>query len=288
VIERTLAWSAREVLQRKDFEAMTTEEFAAAKREVRRMSLLLAETRSRRYRRQRTGRAVDMHATLKRAARLPSGLVQLSRRHPRLRRPPLVALCDVSGSMERYSRVLLHFLHALAGAHGRVHAFTFGTRLTNITRHLRSRDVDVALRRTADAVRDWSGGTRIGPCLREFNYRWSRRILAQGAVVLLITDGLDRDDAPGLAGEMERLHKSSRSLIWLNPLLRYDGFTPRAAGVRSILPHVDRFLPVHNLASLRDLTAVLRGVGEGDAFAGKHMRRWRQLLAVAAGKVGPR
>jgi uncharacterized protein with von Willebrand factor type A (vWA) domain len=156
-----------------------------------------------------------------------------------------------------------------------VHTFVFGTRLTTVTRHLRRKDVDAALRQTTTAVQDWSGGTRLGSCLREFNHRWSRRVLAQGATVLLITDGLDRDEAQGLDREMERLHQSSRNLIWLNPLLRYDGFTPRAAGIRAILPHVDRFLPVHNLASLRDLSKVL---GETDPSDLKQMRRWMEQM----------
>ena len=175
----------------------------------------------------------------------------------RTRWPNLVALCDISGSMSSYSRMLLHFLHAAANAKGagwaQVHAFTFGTRLTNITRHLRHRDVDAALAAAGHEARDWEGGTRIGACLHAFNRDWSRRVLAQGAVVLLITDGLDRDDPDRLAREMERLQLSARRLIWLNPLLRWDGFAPRARGIRAILPHVDSFRACHNLASLEEL-----------------------------------
>jgi hypothetical protein len=163
--------------------------------------------------------------------------------------------------MERYSRMMLHFMHAVTNDRDRVHSFVFGTRLTNISRHLRHRDIDLALERIGDQVRDWSGGTRIGATLAEFNQYWSRRVLGQGAVVLLITDGLDRDAGEGLEKEMERLHKSCRRLIWLNPLLRYDGFKPRARGIRAILPHVDEFLPVHNLQSLGDLTAALSDLG---------------------------
>ena len=168
----------------------------------------------------------------------------LKRRSRAVRQPALVVLCDVSGSMSRYSRMFLHFVHAVTNDRDRVHSFLFGTRLTNITRYLRHRDVDVAVGRASRAVRDWSGGTRIGPCLKDFNHYWSRRVLAQGALVLLITDGLDRDDLGILQAEVERLHMSCRRLIWLNPLLRYEGFRPEAGGVRTILPHIDDFRPV--------------------------------------------
>jgi uncharacterized protein with von Willebrand factor type A (vWA) domain len=159
--------------------------------------------------------------------------------------------------MDRYARMLLHFLHAVTGDHDRVHVLLFGTRLTNITRHLQHRDVDVALARVKTAVPDWAGGTRIGACLVEFNRRWSRRLLGQNAIVLLISDGLDAEAGEGLAFEVERLAKSCARLIWLNPLLRYAGFEARPAGIRAILPYVDDFLPVHNIASLRDISAAL-------------------------------
>jgi uncharacterized protein with von Willebrand factor type A (vWA) domain len=185
----------------------------------------------------------------------------LAFRARRQRWPNLVVLCDISGSMSAYSRMMLHFLHAAANAKGAgwadVHAFTFGTRLTNITRHLRRRDVDAALAAAGREAGDWEGGTRIGACLHAFNRDWSRRVLGQGAVVLLITDGLDRDDPDRLAREMERLQLSARRLIWLNPLLRWDGFAPRARGVRAMLPHVDSFRSCHSLASLAELAAVL-------------------------------
>jgi uncharacterized protein with von Willebrand factor type A (vWA) domain len=182
-------------------------------------------------------------------------VVPLAWRQRRRRRPPLVVLCDISGSMDRYSRMLLFFLHAITNDRDRVHTLLFGTRLTNITRHLRRRDVDVAVARVAAAVSDWAGGTRIGACLAEFNRRWSRRLLGQGAIVLLISDGLDSDVGEGLSLEMERLSKSCRRLIWLNPLLRYDKFEARPAGIRAMLPYVDEFLPVHNLESLKQLAA---------------------------------
>ncbi len=170
--------------------------------------------------------------------------------------------------MERYARMLLHFLHAITNDRDRVHVLLFGTRLTNITRALRHRDVDVALARVARAVADWAGGTRIGPCVAEFNRRWSRRLLGQNAVVLLISDGLDAEGGSALSAEMERLHKSCRRLVWLNPLLRYEGFEARPAGIKAMLPHVDDFLPVHNLASLTALAAALdrpRARGRGSA-----------------------
>jgi uncharacterized protein with von Willebrand factor type A (vWA) domain len=171
--------------------------------------------------------------------------------------PPLVVLCDISGSMNPYARMFLHFLHALTNDRDRVHTFVFGTRLTNVTRQLRHRDVDVAMARVADAIKDWSGGTRIGVCLREFNWRWGRRLLGQNACVLLVSDGLDREAGEGLGEEMERLSMSCRFLVWLNPLLRYDKFEAKPAGVRAMLPHVDLFLPVHNLKSLIDLARTL-------------------------------
>jgi uncharacterized protein with von Willebrand factor type A (vWA) domain len=184
-------------------------------------------------------------------------ITQLAMKAPRLRWPNLVVLCDISGSMSQYSRLVLHFVHAVANRQGqgwsRVHAFTFGTRLTNISRHLKNRDVDAALRAAGAEAQDWSGGTRIGACLADFNRDWSRRVLGQGAVVLLITDGLDRDDTGQLSRQMERLHLSCRRLIWLNPLLRWEGFAPKASGIRAMLPHVDSFRAGHSIASLEAL-----------------------------------
>ena len=175
------------------------------------------------------------------------------------RPPPLVVLCDISGSMSRYAQILLHFLHAVTNDRDRVHVFLFGTRLSNVTRQLRHRDPEVAFQMVAHIVPDWSGGTRIGEALATFNRLWARRVLAQGAVVLLITDGLDRPGRrrAGLAENMDRLHRSCRRLIWLNPLLRWCGFEPKSQGIRAMLPHVDEFRPVHNLASLRALVDLL-------------------------------
>jgi uncharacterized protein with von Willebrand factor type A (vWA) domain len=172
--------------------------------------------------------------------------------------PPLGVLLDISGSMERYARLFLHYVHGLTRRHIHVQTFTFGTRLTNITRCLRSRDPDVAMQMADQQVDDWKGGTRIGTCLDEFNRRWGRRVLGQSAAVLLVTDGLDRDEDGQLSSSAAQLHRMAHQIVWLNPLLRFDGFQPRAAGVRALLPHVDRFLPVHNLHSLADLARALR------------------------------
>ena len=204
-----------------------------------------------------------MRATLRAGLRSGGAVIPLKFRKRARRHPPLVILCDISGSMSRYSRMLLHFVHAITNDRDRVHSFVFGTRLTNITRFLRQRDVDIAVEQITEQVEDWSGGTRIGVTLKEFNAIWSRRVLGQGAVVLFISDGLDRDAGVDLDAEMERLHKSCRRLIWLNPLLRFDGFEPKSRGIKAILPHVDDFRTVHNLNSLADLADVL---GFADAF----------------------
>jgi hypothetical protein len=208
---------------------------------------------TRRHRPSARGHLIDLSATMRRMARTGGEIPTLARRERCVRPPPLVVLCDVSGSMHRYTRMFLHFLHALTRDRERVTTFVFGTRLTNVTRPLRDRDVDDALAKVGAAVPDWAGGTRIGACLHEFNYRWGRRVLGQNACVMLVTDGLDRDDAEALDAEMTRLKRSCRRLVWLNPLLRYEKFEPRASGIASILPHVDAFLPMHNLDSLRDL-----------------------------------
>jgi uncharacterized protein len=258
-IDTAMTFSEREVLQAKDFEQMSTAEMAAAKRVLARLRLPIGEYRTRRFEAHAAGTHADLRATLRATARTGGDVITLRFRQPRLRPPPLVVLCDISGSMERYSRMFLHFLHAIANDRDRVQTFLFGTRLTNITRQLRDKDVDRALAKVAAAVEDWSGGTRIGRCLADFNLHWARRVLAQNAVVLFISDGLDRDAGVGLAREFERLSKSCRRLIWLNPLLRYAGFEPKSLGMRAILPHVDDFRPAHNIDSLED---VARALGE--------------------------
>jgi uncharacterized protein with von Willebrand factor type A (vWA) domain len=253
--------SERELLQRADFDTMTIAELAQAKKMIAQLRLPIPAVRTRRLTPDPHGRLVDMRASLRASLRAGADVIPLRRRSHARRHPPLVVLCDISGSMKRYSRMFLHFLHAVTNDRDRVHTFVFGTRLTNITRHLRHRDVDLALNGVTQAVADWSGGTRIGASLREFNLRWSRRLLGQNAVVLLITDGLDRELGDDLGAQMDRLHKSSKKVIWLNPLLRFDGFEPRPAGVRAMLPHVDAFLPAHNIASARCRSSLLTAAG---------------------------
>lgn len=262
-VEATFTVSDREILQHRDFEQMSQAEIEEALRAIARLRLPMPSRRTRRYQPARRGPRVDFRASLRKALR-PEGLTELRKREPRIRPPPLVILCDISGSMARYTRMFLHFMHAITNDRDRVHCFTFGTRLSNVTRALRSRDVDVALQKSSAQVEDWSGGTRIGQVLHEFNNRWSRRVLGQGAVVLLITDGLDREGAEGLAEEMERLHKSSSRLIWLNPLLRYGAYEPKSQGNKAMLPHVDEFRPVHNLESLAGLIAALGGLASAN------------------------
>ena len=256
-IRAELTWSDREVLRAMDFETMSLAEQEAAKRAMAKMRLPLRPVPARRFRLHPRGRRPDLRATLRGAMRTGGDFVALRRRRRLRRPPPLVVICDISGSMARYSRMLLHFMHAVTNDRDRVHCFLFGTRLTNVTRQLRQKDVDTALAGVAGAVEDWSGGTRIGASLRTFNRLWSRRVLGQGAVVLLISDGLDRDSGEGLAQEIERLHKSCRRLVWLNPLLRYDAYEPRTRGAVALMPHVDEFRPAHNLDSLGDLAAAL-------------------------------
>jgi hypothetical protein len=250
-------FSAREVLQKTDFEQMGAAELAQAKAAIAKLRLPLGETRTRRFARHATGPRIDMRRSLRTGLRSGADTIWLQRRRTTTRPPPLVILCDISGSMSRYARVFLHFMHAVTNDRDRVHTFLFGTRLTNVTRYLRHKDVDVALDHVTDAVQDWSGGTRIGDCLAQFNRLWSRRVLGQGALVLFISDGLDRAGGEGLAPVMERLHKSCRRLVWLNPLLRWDGFEPKSLGMKAILPHVDEFRPIHNLESLSALTKAL-------------------------------
>ncbi len=255
-IDAALTFSSKEVLQSIDFENMSTAELDEAKRAIQAMRLPIMEVPTRRFR-PGQGRRADLRATMRAALRSGGDTIPLRWKKPLRRHPPLVVLCDISGSMSRYSRMLLHFMHAVTNDRDRVHTFVFGTRLTNITRHLRHKDVDLAVEKVAESVIDWSGGTRIGACLHDFNVTWARRVLGQGAVVLLISDGLDRDNAEGLESEVERLHKSCRRLIWLNPLLRYDGYQPKSLGAKALIPHVDDFKTVHNLESLTELSAVL-------------------------------
>lgn len=266
-VDRSQTASAIERLRSKDFEAMSAEELMAAEKMLSRLQLPLNTISSRRFRAGIQGNRLDMRASL-RAALRADGAIPLRYKKRRHRQPPIVILCDVSGSMSLYSRMFLHFMHAVSNDRDRVYSFVFGTRLTNISRQLLFRDVDRALAAAAQAVEDWSGGTRIEESLRCFNRLWSRRVLSQGAIVLLITDGLDRGEGSGLEKEMERLAKSSRRLIWLNPLLRYEGFQPRAAGIKTMLPYVDDFRSAHNIDSLVRLAEILapNGADSGNNF----------------------
>ncbi len=260
-IDASATASGEERLKTLDFEQMSTAEVAEAKRVIARIELPVRPLVSRRTRADAQGRVADWRATMRAALRRGGEVHEFATKNRAQRWPDLVALCDISGSMSQYSRLVLHFLHAAANAKGagwaRVHGFTFGTRLTNITRHLATRDVDAALAAAGAEAQDWEGGTRIGACLHEFNRDWSRRVLSRGAVVLLITDGLDRGAPEDLAREMERLGLSARRLIWVNPLLRWDGFAPKAAGIAAMLPHVSSFRAGHNIASLEALAKAL-------------------------------
>lgn len=272
-IDMTLTTSPDEVLRAKDFEQMSAAELAEARRMVERLPLRIEDVATRRWRGAAQGARIDLRRTLRASLRMGGDIISLAEARRRTAPPPIVALCDISGSMSRYARVFLHFLHALTEARRRqgqrVSTFVFGTRLTNATRALKHRDVDEALDLVGREAGDWGGGTRIGAALREFNFRWSRRVLGQGAVVLLITDGLDRDDAGVLTDEAARLARSSRSLIWLNPLLRYAQFQPKAAGIRALLPHVDRFLPLYNVNTLAELSQALASAGRRTHVSGR-------------------
>ena len=254
--ETALTFSDRERLQQADFESMTTEEFALAARIAEELPPPFAPVRRRRHAASSRGR-IDLRATMLAMARQPHTLVpHFSRARSEL--PRIVVLLDISGSMERYARLMLHYVHGLARRHHDVHTLTFGTRLTDITRALRNRDPDEALQRASAAVHDWKGGTRIASCLDEFNHRWARRLLGGNAALLLVTDGLDRDEHGDLTRAAAQLRRFAHQIVWLNPLLRFERFEPRAAGIQALLPNVDRFLPVHNLASLADLAVALK------------------------------
>ncbi len=260
-VDASMTISTEEKLKSLDFEQMSTEEITQAKRMLARLTLPVKPFASRRSIAAKRGLRTDYRKTMRNALRQGGEIHSISHAKPRLRWPNLVVLCDISGSMSQYSRMVLHFLHAVANEKGagwaKVHAFTFGTRLTNITRHLATRDVDAALKSAGAEAQDWEGGTRIGDCLHEFNRDWSRRVTGQGAVVLLITDGLDRGEPAALAHEMQRLQLSSRRLIWLNPLLRWDEFAPKASGIRTMLPLVDSFRAGHSIQSLEDLAKAI-------------------------------
>jgi uncharacterized protein len=265
-----LTVSEREVLQTKDFAQMSAAEIAKAKRLIAEMRLPDDEVVTRRFRADPHGRRIDPRRTFRRSLRGGGATIDLAYRSPTIRHAPLVALVDISGSMAEYSRLFLHFLHAVAERRRRVHSFVFATRLTNISREIASRDPDEALARASARVQDWEGGTRIAHALHEFNRLWSRRVLGQGAVVLLFTDGLERQVGADLTFEMDRLKRSCRRLVWLNPLLRYEAFEARASGIRAMLPHVHDFRPIHSLGSMTDLCRAL----SSDRAGAAEPRRW--------------
>ena len=249
--------SGNEVLRQQDFAQMTAVELADAKRAIATLSLPFVKVETRRYKSAAKARKIDPRATMRAAMRTGGDLILPRFRKRRKVHPPLVIIADISGSMSQYTRIFLHFMHVISEKRRGVHTFLFGTRLTNITRQMRNKDPDDAVDQCTGAVKDWSGGTRIGEALRLFNRQWSRRVLGQGAVVILITDGLERDSIEELDAEIDRLHRSCRRLIWLNPLLRFDGFEARARGVRTMLDHVDEFRPVHNINAMADLVSAL-------------------------------
>ena len=260
-VDARLTVSDREVLQKKDFAQMTAAEILAAKDAIKRLVLSLDEVKTRRLAPHRHGHLIDIRRTLRASMKAGGAVIDLRYLGPRTKLPPIVALLDISGSMSQYTRLFLHFLHAVTDARKRVHTFLFGTRLTNITRALKAKDPDEALAAVGANVADWSGGTRIASSLHVFNKLWARRVLTQGAIVLLITDGLERDPDDRLAFEIDRLHRSCRRLIWLNPLLRFSGFEAKAKGIRTMVPHVDELRPIHNLDSMAELVRALSATG---------------------------
>ena len=272
-VEATYTASANDMLRAKDFEQMTVTEQTEAKRALQRLHVSRVEVKTRRFRASHAGRQIDMRRTLRQSLRSGGQPIDLARKELRWREPPLVVLADISGSCSNYSRMFLHFLHTLSNDRSRVTVFLFGTRLTNVTRALKRKDVDEAMDKVSAAVKDWSGGTRIGTTLKEFNYKWARRVLTQGAHVLLMTDGLDREDVAQLEHEMQRLRRSAKRIVWLNPLLRFDGFQARAGGIRAMMAYVDEFRPVHSLDSLQDLANTLAA-----PTSGKHdPKKWLKL-----------
>jgi len=274
-LDTRMTVSDREVLQRKDFAQMTNAEITAAKAAMKRLVLPLAEVRTRRLAPHPRGHRIDIRRTLRGSLKGGGDFIDLRFAGPKSKLPPVVALLDISGSMTQYSRIFLHFLHALTEKRKNVSTFLFGTRLTNVTRALRERDPDDALAACSASVPDWSGGTRIASSLHAFNKLWARRVLTQGAIVLLITDGLERDADESLAFEIDRLHRSCRRLVWLNPLLRFEGFEARARGIKTMLPHVDEFRPIHNLESMAALVAAFQGA-DGRS---RDPKAWMQRVA---------
>ena len=256
-IDQSESWSQREILRQKDFEQMSLQEQREAKKMLREEIEVIKKVPVRRYRADIHGRRYDLRRSMQLMLRTNGQLIQLAKKRRRLRPPTLVLICDISGSMSRYSRIFLHFAHTLSSRRQTVHSFVFGTRLTNISHRLADKDVDRALAKVSTEVKDWDGGTRIADSLKRFNVDWGRRVLAGNSVVLLLSDGLERDTESDLGFQTERLQRSCGQLIWMNPMLRYSEFEAKAIGIKAMLPHVDLFLPAHNVASLMQLAQVL-------------------------------
>lgn len=256
------AYSAIEQLRRKDFENFSWDEVQEAKRLMAEMRWHLGMRTTRRKRPSRRGSYPDMRRIIRRNLKYGAELIELTWRTPKQKPRPLVIICDISGSMSLYSRLLLHFIHTISNGLMNVEAFVFGTRLTRITRQLKRRDVDDAVRDVSKSVQDWSGGTRIGDAIHIFNHQWARRVLGQGAVVLIISDGWDRGESGVLAAEMDRLQHSCHRLIWLNPLLGSPDYRPLTIGMKTALPYIDDFLPAHNLDSLISLGNLLSTIDD--------------------------
>ena len=274
--DAVMTYSESELLQGMDFEQMSSDEINKAKKVIAQMNLSIPQVKSRRFKNSSLRRKIDLRQSLKGANKFCGEYIPLRYKSRKDKNPPIVAICDISGSMSRYSRMLLHFMHVLTTLRNDVHTFLFGTRLTNVTRFLRFKDVDEALAATSSAVEDWSGGTRIGDCLKDFNFNWSRRVLGPGAIVLFITDGLDRGGGIGLSKQIKLIQKSSKRLIWLNPLLRYEEFAPKPTGVKAILPYVDEFRPIHSLESMDQLVNALSETNLQTRF---NMAPWLQKLS---------
>lgn len=260
--EDVIMFSADEALRKKDFGQYTPDEIARARRVMERINWRLGTRKTRRMERAHKGESFDQRAMLRSALRQGGIPLDLKYRKRKEKMRPLVLICDISGSMDRYARTLLQFVHTLESGLDNVEVFVFSTRLTRITRELRKRDVDQAITDVVNAVDDWSGGTRIGEAIRDFNFRWSRRVLRSNATVVLISDGWDRGDPFLLGEEIARLQRSCRRLIWLNPLLGAAGYQPLTQGIKAALPYVDYFMPIHNLASLEALADLLSSVDD--------------------------
>ena len=260
-IDQSASCSRRELLRHKDFEQMSLQEQSEAKQLLREEIEVIKDVPTRRFRQHYFGHRYDIRRSMQLMLRNNGQLIELAKKKRRLRPPALVLICDISGSMSRYSRIFLHFAHALSSRSQTVYSFVFGTRLTNISRRLMDKDVDRALTQVSDEVQDWDGGTRIADCLERFNVDWGRRVLAGHSVVILLSDGLERDSESDLGFQMQRLHRTCNQLIWMNPMLRYEQYEAKALGIRTMLPHVDLFLPAHNIESLAQLGQILKQGG---------------------------